>query len=103
MTTTFLEFSRPIMMPGGGMANSGESIGFDSVAQATFISTALASGAAFVGSAPSAFTPLPTTSVKFVATTMVENSPPLYDAGEIGTFLAPVSAALIASGLAISN
>jgi hypothetical protein len=103
MSTTFLEFSRPIMMPGGGMAGSGENIGFDSVAQAAFISTALASGAAVGGSAPGAFVPLPTTRVEFIATTMVNNSPPLYDAGDIATFLAPISAQLIAAGLAVSN
>jgi hypothetical protein len=91
------------MMPGGGMANSGESIGFDSVAQATFISTVLASGAAVVGSAPGAFTPLPTQRIKFTETTMVNGEPPLYNAGEIATFLAPVSAQLIAAGLAVSN
>jgi hypothetical protein len=102
MSTTFLEFSRPTMLPGGGMAGSGESIGFDSVAQAAFISTALASGAV-VGSAPGAFVPLPTTRVLFVATTMAIGSPPLYDAGEIATFLAPISAQLIAQGLAVSN
>jgi hypothetical protein len=103
MSTTFLEFSRPTTMPGGGVANSGENIGFDSVAQASFIASVLASGAAVAGSAPGAPTPPATQRVKFVATTMVNGSPPLYDAGEIATFLAPVSAQLIAQGLAISN
>jgi hypothetical protein len=34
---------------------------------------------------------------------MVNNSPPLFNAGEIATFPAAISAALIAQGLAVSN
>jgi hypothetical protein len=87
------------MMPGGGMAGSGENIGFDPVTAANFI----ASGVAVSGSAPGAPTPPATQRVKFVATTMVNNSPPLYDAGDIATFPAAVSAALVAQGLAVLN
>jgi len=97
--STFVEFTKPTMMPAGGMAGSGENIGFDPVTAANFI----ANGTAVAGSAPGAPTPPATQRVKFVATTMVGGSPPIYDAGEIATFLAPVSAALIAQGLAITN
>jgi hypothetical protein len=96
---TFVEFQRPTMMPGGGMAGSGENIGFDPVTAANFI----ASGVAAAGSAPGAPTPPATQRVKFVATTFVNNSPPLFNAGDIATFLAPISAQLIAQGLAIAN
>jgi hypothetical protein len=97
--STFVEFTKPTMMPGGGMAGTGENIGFDPVTAANFI----ASGAAAAGSAPGVPSPPATQRVKFVATTMVNGSPPLYDAGDIATFLAATSAALIAAGLAVSN
>ncbi len=97
--TTFVEFTKPTMMPAGGMAGSGENIGFDPVTAASLI----ASGVAVSGSAPGAFVPLPTQRVKFVATTMVNNEPPLYNAGDIAGFLAPISAQLIAAGLAVTN
>ena len=80
--STFVEFQRPTMMPGGGMAGSGENIGFDAVTAANFI----ASGVAAAGSAPGAPTPPVLVRVKFVSTTMVNNSPPLYDAGDVATF-----------------
>ena len=73
MANTFVEFTKPTMMPGGGVAGSGENIGFDAVTAANFI----ASGVAVAGSAPGAPTPPATQRVKFVATTMVNNSPPL--------------------------
>jgi hypothetical protein len=97
--STFVEFTKPYMMPGGGVAGSGENIGFDAVTAANFI----ASGVAAAGSAPGAPTPPATTRVKFVSTTMVNGSPPLYDVGDIATFLAPISTQLIAQGLAVSN
>jgi hypothetical protein len=106
MATTFLEFSRSTMMPGGGMANTGENIGFDSVAQATFIASVLASGAAVGGSAPSAPSAPALVRVKFTGlagAVMVGNSPPLLGPGEIAGFPAAAAAALIASGAAVSN
>jgi hypothetical protein len=99
MATTFVEFTKPFMMPGGGMAGTGESIGFDPVTAANLI----ANGTAVSSSAPGAPTPPATTRVKFTATTMVANSPPLYNAGEIATFPAAISAALVAQGLAVLN
>jgi hypothetical protein len=90
------------MMLTGGVAGSGENVGFDPTTAANFI----ASGVAAAGSAPGAFTPLPTQRVKFTDATgsiMVGGVPPLYNPGEIATFLAPISAALIAAGLAVSN
>jgi hypothetical protein len=86
-------------MPGGGVAGAGENVGFDATTAANFI----ASGAAAAGSAPGAPSPPATQRVKFVATTIVNNSPPLFDAGDIATFPAAVSANLIAAGLAVSN
>ena len=97
--STFVEFTKPTMMPGGGVAGSGENIGFDPTTAANFI----ANGTAVAGSAPGVPTPPATTRIKFVATTMVGNSPPLFNAGEVATFYAPISAALIAQGLAILN
>jgi hypothetical protein len=97
--STFVEFTKPTMMPSGGMADSGENIGFDPTTAANFI----ANGTAVAGSAPGAPTPPATTRIKFVATTMVQNSPPLFNAGEIATFPAAISAQLIAAGLAVSN
>jgi hypothetical protein len=41
--------------------------------------------------------------VKFVANVMVGGSQPLYVIGDIATFLAPISAGLIAAGVAVSN
>jgi hypothetical protein len=99
MSTVFVEFSKPYMMPGGGMAGTGEIASLDPATAATLI----ANGTAVSSSAPSAPTPPATTRVKFTETTMVANSPPLYNAGEIATFPAAVAAALIAAGLAVSN
>jgi hypothetical protein len=99
MATTFVEFTKPTMMPSGGMAGSGENIGFDAVTAATLI----ANGTAVSSSAPGAYVPPATTRVKMTTTTMVGGSPPLFNAGEIATFPAAISAALIAQGLAVSN
>jgi hypothetical protein len=55
------------------------------------------------GSAPGVPTPPATTRIKFTTTTMVGGSPPLFNAGEIATFPAPISAALVAQGLAVLN
>jgi hypothetical protein len=87
------------MMPGGGVAGSGENIGFDPTTAANFI----ANGTAVAASAPGVPTPPATTRIKFVATTMVQGSPPLFNAGEIATFPAAIFAALVAQGLAILN
>jgi hypothetical protein len=97
--STFVEFTKPTMMPAGGVAGTGEQVAFDAVTAASLI----ASGVAVAGSAPGAPTPPATQRVKFVSTTMVNGSPPLYDVGDIATFPAAVSAALIAQGLAIAN
>jgi hypothetical protein len=99
MSTVFVEFSKPYMMPGGGMAGTGEIASIDSVIAATLI----ASGIAVSSGAPPAYVAPSLTRVKMTTTTMVANSPPLYNAGEIGTFPAAISAALVAQGLAVLN
>jgi hypothetical protein len=98
--STFVETAKPTMMLTGGVTNPPEIIGFDPVTAAAQI----ASGA---GASVGAWSGPPATQrVKFTGVTgpvMVNGVPPLYNPGEIATFLAPVSAALIAAGLAISN
>jgi hypothetical protein len=102
MSTVFVEFSKPYMMPGGGMAGTGEIASLDPVTAATLI----ANGTVVSSGAPPAYVPPTMTRVQFTGKTgpvMVSNSPPLYNAGEIATFPAAVAAALIASGVAVSN
>jgi hypothetical protein len=99
MSTTFVEFQKPFMMPGGGMAGSGEQVGFDPVTAASLI----ANGVAVSSSAPVPPTPVAPVRVKFTTTTMVGGSPPIFNAGEIAGFPPAISAALIAQGLAVSN
>jgi hypothetical protein len=99
MSAVFLEFQKPYMAPGGGVMNTGEIASIDPVTAATLI----ANGTAVSSGAPPAYVPPSLTRVKFTETTMVANSPPLYNAGEIATFPAAVSAALIAQGLAVAN
>jgi hypothetical protein len=102
MATVFVEFSKPYMMPGGGMAGTGEIASLDPVTAATLI----ASGIAVSSSAPGAFVAQAMTRIQFTGKTggvMVNNSPPIFNAGEIGTFPAAISAALIASGAAVAN
>jgi hypothetical protein len=89
-------------MPSGGVLDSGETASLDPVTAASLI----AAGIAASSSAPSAPTPPATTRIQFTGKTgpvMVNNSPPLFNAGEIATFPSAVSAALIAQGLAVSN
>jgi hypothetical protein len=99
MSTVFIEFSKPYIALTGGVMDTGETASFDPVTAASLI----ASGVAVSSSAPSAPTPPATTRVKFTETTMVANSPPLYNAGEIATFPAAISAALVAQGLVVLN
>ena len=99
MAIQYVEFSKPYMLPGGGQACTGQIIGLDLV----FAASLVASGIAVNSGAPSNPSAAATQRVKFVATTMVNGSPPLYDAGDVATFLAPISAQLIAAGLAVSN
>jgi hypothetical protein len=99
MSTVFVEFSKPYMMPGGGVAGTGEIASLDPATAATLI----ASGIAVSSSAPVPPTPVSPVRVKMTATTMVGGSPPLYDVGEIASFPPAISAALIAQGLAVSN
>jgi hypothetical protein len=99
MSTVFVEFSKPYMAPGGGVMNTGEIASIDPVTAATLI----ANGTAVSSGAPPAYVPPSLTRVKFVATAMVANSPPLFNAGEVATFPSAISAALIAQGLAVSN
>jgi hypothetical protein len=99
MSTVFVEFSKPYMAPGGGVMNTGEIASIDSVTAASLI----ASGVAVSSSAPGPYVPPSLTRVKFTETTMVANSPPLYSAGEIATFPAAISTALVAQGLAVLN
>jgi hypothetical protein len=99
MSTVFVEFSKPFISPQGGVMNTGEIASIDPVTAATLI----ANGTAVSSGAPGAFVPPATTRIKFTTTTMVANSPPLYNAGEIATFPAAISAALVAQGLAVLN
>jgi hypothetical protein len=101
MSTAFYEFTKPYMAPGGGVMNTGEIASLDPANPAN--QSAISSGVAVASGAPAAYVAPSMTRVKFVATTMVANSPPLYNVGDIATFLAGVSAALIASGVAVSN
>jgi hypothetical protein len=87
------------MAPGGGVMGTGEIVGFDAATAASLI----ASGVAVSSSAPGAPTPPSLTRIKFVATTMVAGSPPLFDVGEVATFPSAISAALVAAGLAVLN
>jgi hypothetical protein len=96
--STFVEFVKPAA-PLGIWYSVGEIVGFDPVTAASLI----ASGAAVSSSAPGAVTPVAPTRVKFTATTMVGNSPPLFNAGEIASFPPAISAALVAQGLAVLN
>ena len=85
MSTVFVEFLKPYMMPSGGVANTGEIASLDPVTAASVI----ASGIAVSSSAPSAPTPPAMTRIQFTGKTgavMVGGSPPLYNAGEIATF-----------------
>ena len=92
------------------MADSGENIGFDPVTAASFIAT----GVAVSGSAPSAPAAPATTRVKITAPitvgapiynagVFVGVSPATFFAGDVAGFPAALSAALIASGQAVSN
>ena len=101
MTLAFYEATKPYMMPNGGMMDTGEITSLDPVNPANAV--AIASGVLVSSGAPSAPSAAATQRVKFVATTMVNGSPPLYDAGDVATFLAPISTQLIAAGLAVSN
>ena len=110
MTATFVEFTKPTMMPGGGVANTGENIGWDAATAAAFIS----SGVAVSGSAPSAPSAPVITRVKMTtfipvgapiynAGVFVGVSPATYFAGDIAGFPAVLASALIANGQAVSN
>jgi hypothetical protein len=101
MTTAFFEASKPYVMPSGGVLDTGEIASLDPTNAANMV--AIANGTVVASSAPPAYVAPSLTRVKFVATTMVANSPPLYNAGDVATFPAAVSAALIAQGLAVSN
>jgi hypothetical protein len=97
--STFVEFTKPYMAPAGGMIGSGEIVGFDPLTAANLIAT----GVAVSSSAPGVVTPISPVRVKFTATTMVGNSPPLYDVGEVASFPPAISAALVAQGVAVLN
>jgi hypothetical protein len=100
--STYVETAKPTMMATGGVTSPPEIIGFDAATAAAMI----ASGAGASSGAPGAFVPLPTTRVKFTGLTgpvMVNGVPPLFNPGEVATFLSPISAQLIAAGLAILN
>jgi hypothetical protein len=111
MTATFVEFTKPTMMPGGGLADTGENIGFDPVTAANLI----ASGVAASGSAPGAYVLPALTRVKIVAPfipvgapiysagVFVGVSPATFFAGDITGLSTAIAAALIAAGLAVSN
>jgi hypothetical protein len=102
MSLSYYEASKqPYMMPNGGMLGTGEIAGLDPTNAAN--AAAIASGILVSSGAPSAPSAPAVQRVKFVATTMVDNSPPLYDAGDIAGFPAAVAAQLIAAGLAVSN
>ena len=110
MTATFVEFTNPTMMPGGGVADTGENIGFAPDVAANFI----ASGVAVSGSAPSPPSPPATTRVKMTAPitvgapiynagVLVGVSPATFFAGDVAGFPAALASALIAAGQAVSN
>jgi hypothetical protein len=102
MSTVFVEFSKPYIAPGGGVMNTGEIASLDPVTAATLI----ANGTAVSSGAPPAYVAPVMTRVQFTGKTgpvMVNNSPPLFNAGEVATFPAAVAAALIAQGLAVLN
>jgi hypothetical protein len=103
MSLSFFEaVKNSYLMPTGGLLNVGEIAGLDPSPTGPN-AAAIASGTVAASGAPPAFVAQPTQRVKFTAATMVQNSPPLYAPGEIATFLAPISAALIAQGLAVAN
>jgi len=99
MSTVFVEFTKPFMAPGGGVMNTGEIASLDPVTAAILI----ANGTAVSSGAPPAYVPPSLTRIKFTATTMVGNSPPLFNAGEIASFPPAISAAFVAQGLAVLN
>jgi hypothetical protein len=102
MSTVFVEFSKPYMMPGGGMAGTGEIASLDPVTAATLI----ANGIAVSSGAPPAYVAPSMTRIQFTGKAgaiMVGGSPPIFNAGEIATFPAAISAALVAQGLAVLN
>jgi hypothetical protein len=101
MSTAFYEATKPYVMPNGGVLNTGEIASLDPANAVN--QTAISNGTLVSSSAPVPPTPASPVRVKLVATAMVNNSPPLFNAGEIATFPAAVSAALIAAGLAVSN
>jgi hypothetical protein len=106
----YMEIQKPYQQPSGGELGPGEIVGADN--------NAIAAGFAVSNGAtgPAAFVPAATTRIQFTSTTRIPsnppayqganlicNNPPIYNVGEIGTFLSPISAALIAAGLAVSN
>jgi DhnA family fructose-bisphosphate aldolase class Ia len=101
MTTAFFEASKPYVMPNGGVLDTGEIASLDPTNAANMV--AIANGIVVSSSAPSAPSAPAMTRIKFTATTMVANSPPLFDAGDVATFPSAISAQLIAAGLAVSN
>jgi hypothetical protein len=101
MSTGFYEATKPYMMPNGGVLDTGEIASLDPANAAN--QTAISNGTVVSSGAPPAFVSPAMTRIKFVATTMVQGSPPLFNAGEIATFPAAISAQLIAAGLAVSN
>jgi hypothetical protein len=101
MTTAFVEFSKPYVMPGGGVAVAGEIASLDPVTAAAVI----AAGIAVSSSAPSAPSAPVITRVQFTgkAGSVRVGHSPLYNAGEVAGFPAAVAAALIAAGHAVAN
>jgi hypothetical protein len=101
MSLSFYEAKLPYTMPNGGVLNPGEIAGLDPTNAANI--AAIAAGIVVSSGAPAAYVAPVITRVKMTTTTMVNNSPPLYGAGEVAGFPAVVAAALIAQGLAVSN
>jgi hypothetical protein len=101
MATVFVEFSKPYIMPAGGMAVPGEIASLDPVTAAALI----ASGIAVSSGAPSAPSAPVITRVQFtgkVGGVRVGHSP-VYNAGEVAGFPAAIAASLIAAGHAVAN
>lgn len=101
MATVFVLFSKPFMMPAGGMAMPGEIMSLDPATAAALI----ANGIAVASGAPSAPSAPAITRVQFTGKTgsvRIGHSP-IFHPGEVAGFPSAIAAALIASGAAVAN
>jgi hypothetical protein len=102
MTLAFYQAVRGnFMMPGGGQLGCGEIAGLDP--SNPINAAAISAGIIVPSGAPPAYVAPSMTRIKFTETTMVNNEPPLYDAGEVAGLPSAIAAQLIAAGLAVAN